>query len=165
MKAYGVYYAAHREEIKARSKVYGDAHKKEKAAWAKAYRIANPDKTKARDKAYRTANREKRNSYHKIWHAENRESQGVYHRAYLKTPRGKIGKSKADAHRHRSYGYNILNIYFPGSVGHHINDFDVVFIPENIHQSCLSGPDKESHRKKIMVIYGTLENMIAGSST
>ncbi len=77
---------------------------------------------------------------------------------YNHSPKGKILRAKQRALRKR-YGYNMLNVYFPGSVGHHVNDMDVVFIPEEIH-STAHRPNKERHRKEILEYYGNIENMI-----
>ncbi len=77
---------------------------------------------------------------------------------YRKTPAGKI-VSAVNHSKRRSYGYNMLNVYFLGSHGHHINDIDVVFIPGDIHVR-FNNINKNTHRKNVLNYYGSLENML-----
>lgn len=128
--------------------------------------VAFPNSVKrAKDKTYR---------YKSSWcrkctnaKTRNRESWKIYKKIYdkkwIKTENGKLSRRKTHSEqkaKRKKYGYNMLNVYFPGSVGHHINDMDVVFIPENIHVSCYCGKNKELHRKKLLDLYGNIENMI-----
>jgi len=85
----------------------------------------------------------------------------VYCHLEMKMERAIKHTSRSQAKKRR-YGFNMLNVYFPGSAAHHVNDFDVVFIPNVIHSSFGGGKNKELHRKKAMDLYGSLENMING---
>jgi len=74
--------------------------------------------------------------------------------------RARIYDAKCRHRRQNNYGFNMLNVYSPSFHGHHVNDFDVVFIPAEIHLRYNGGTNKELHRKKILEYYGSLENMI-----
>ena len=62
----------------------------------------------------------------------------------------------------RGLDYNPLNESFEGSVMHHINDTDVVFIPKKIHLKFNGNryTTIEQHRNKILNYYGSLKRMI-----
>lgn len=51
--------------------------------------------------------------------------------------------------RRQNLGYNELNDKFPGSVGHHINKNDVIYIPEEIHKSIQHKQGDEVSMSKI----------------
>lgn len=57
-------------------------------------------------------------------------------------------KHKKHCKHHRKLGYNTLNERFDGSVGHHIDDDTVIFIPEDLHLKCMY-PDKDIHRSLV----------------
>lgn len=80
-------------------------------------------------------------------------------RKYYQTPKGKEIIGRKDAKR-RKLGFNLLNDNFPNSVGHHINDNDVVYILEDIHLYCYAGHDVDKHRKLVLEFYGSLDNMV-----
>ena len=58
-------------------------------------------------------------------------------------------RKKANTKRRRELGYNPLNEKFPGSVGHHINKNDVVYIPEELHKSIPHRQEDEESMKEI----------------
>lgn len=110
------------------------------------------------DKIYFTKNIEKRHVQQKAWrelHKEERKSLRMANRDKLR-----LGKRIRNVRRRKNLGYNMLNTYFVGSAGHHINDVDVVFVPENVHASLCAGPNKELHREWVMNWYGDLDNMV-----
>ena len=100
--------------------------------------------------------------------ATNRKKQATYEktekgkenkRKFRTSPKGRIMRKKAKSKRKRGMGFIQLNKPFIGSVAHHINDQEVVHIPELIH---VMGRDKtrEKHRKMILDYYGSIDNMI-----
>jgi len=146
------YYLAHREDALAREKRY-------RQSWTSAQK----ERRIAYDKAYHFAHREKRAEQHKIWSAAHpRQDRRAQQKIYRTKNRDRLrlGKKIRNAKRYRNLDYNMLNVSFPGSIGHHINDNDVVFIPANIHVSFSAGPKKNFHRERIMNYYGDLDNMI-----
>lgn len=54
---------------------------------------------------------------------------------YDQSEKGKIVKARIYARRKRDLGYNSHNNRFDGCEGHHLNKTDVLFIPEELHQS------------------------------
>ena len=135
-------------------------------AWAKKYRASEHF---IRRKSYRQECGHKYYEKHRAAILEQcskyaktpvgKEVQSRAQKKYRKTDQGKRS-SRMGASKRRNYGYNMLNVYFPGSVGHHINDMDVVFIPGDIHLSCCVYGNKERHREFVMNRYGDLDNMI-----
>ena len=124
------------------------------------WRKENPELNKVRRKKYyknhseqikeRMKENYKKNSEYckkkmKKWYRKNPDKISIYHS------------------KRRKLGYNILNTYFENSVGHHVNNNDVVYIPENIHLSCLAGHSRDFHRQRVLNYYGSLENMIQGN--
>lgn len=83
------------------------------------------------------------------------EKERQYHKEH-------IGESHEDRDylRRRELGSNFLNEYFEGSVKHHINDNDVIYIPGEIHRK-FSDPflSSEEHRLLVLDYYGSIENM------
>jgi len=160
---------------------YRKLHNEELRAYKKAWRLRNPEKVKEshrrwfseNGKSWYRKNREKVIAKTKKWQANHSDGVRILQargnarrgREYMakwcesNPDKVKMGNVKNQAKR-RSYGYNMLNIYFLDSVGHHINNMDVVFIPENVHISCYAGPRKEKHREQIMNYYGDLDNMV-----
>lgn len=89
--------------------------KEQKATTGKAWALANPEKMKA----YGTTTGSR--ATNDKWHAEHPESMALARR-----------KIKA---KRRVLGFNPLNSPFPNCEGHHINDRDVIYIPEDMHKS------------------------------
>lgn len=92
-----------------------------------------------------------------------RYSKTEKHKAQMKrfrlSPKGRIVRRRAKLKRQKGFGFNPLNKIFIGAVGHHVNNQDIVYIPEMIHnmaRNCSRG----IHRKVVLEHYGSLENMI-----
>lgn len=90
---------------------------------------------------------------------KGREYCNEYSRRYKTTKKGKLNSRRYYTKRRRKMGFNPLNGAFEGSVWHHVNDVDVVAIPESVHRR-LGRSDAELHRKLILEYYGSLEAMI-----
>jgi len=95
-------------------------------------------------------------SDHKLYREARREQFGVslcrYHRCREEGHRVSYA-------RQRGMGFVALNEYFSGSIGHHVNDFDVVYIPREVHQLYTFGRCGKTHRELVMNYYGNIENM------
>jgi hypothetical protein len=61
--------------------------------------------------------------------------------------------SKARARR-RTFGFVPLNSPFEGCVGHHINDHDVIYIPEELHRSIFHNQTAGQGMKEINALAG-----------
>lgn len=164
-----------RGKINAAGKIYYQINREKKDAYSKAWAKANPEKRKLTQTRSYQKNLEKVKAASKIWIKNNPEKVRISKAKFYRANSEKVNaesRARQKAHpekeaarrnlRRRTYGYNMLNIYFPGSIGHHINDVDVVFIPENIHLSCYAGHNKKLHRERAMNLYGNLEKMIQG---
>lgn len=68
----------------------------------------------------------------------------------------KIIEKKCKSKRERNYGYNVIypNIINEKVVSHHINDNDVVYIPEDLHQLYGGKNHRENLNYIIKQIYG-----------
>ena len=126
---------------------------------SKEYRKNNPEEKRKAVNKWANNNSEKALKIKLNWAKNNPEKIKESIKKWCRSEKGKIATRKYRARR-RNYGYNMLNTYFPDSVGHHINDVDVVFIPRNIHLTCGGTINKELHRKKVFDFYGNIENMI-----
>jgi len=72
------------------------------------------------------------------------------YKRFFKTEKGRIARKKQNAKR-RNFGFNIIykNI-FPDCIDiewHHINNNDVIALPNKIHREMACGHDAEKHRK------------------
>jgi len=154
-----VWRTAHRKEIRAYRKVYNAAHREERKTYNKAWRAAHREEKKIYQKAYRVVHRKEIKAYRVAHRGEHSACIKTWNAAHPEKRSAIGGRSKA---KRRNYEYNVLNDYFLGAVGHHVTDTEVVYIPGNVHVSCSYGSQKEKHRKKVMSLYGGLENMIQG---
>lgn len=138
-------YIKNREKYLKHSKEYRKTHKEEVRQWGKEWRRENSE----RIKKYRETHSE-----------EIRIHKKEYSARYNKTKKGKIAQAKRKM-RYRELKFNPLNELFENSVWHHINDVDVVAIPEEVHLKT-KYPNREIHRKLVLEYYGSIENMING---
>lgn len=76
------YYAAHREEMKAKFREYSKTHKEERAEYNKAYRAANKDKIDNKRKEYYNENRERILENKKEYYIANRAEILKYKKEY-----------------------------------------------------------------------------------
>jgi hypothetical protein len=78
-------------------------------------------------------NKERRSEVNKKWYKNNKKRILEISKEWKENNPIKVKKHKAK--RQRELGFNPLNKRFPGSVAHHTNRNDVVFIPEELHRS------------------------------
>lgn len=103
----------------------------------KQYYQNNKKQISRRSKEYRQDNREKITKQKKEYRLNNREKISEHRRQYYKTSVGKTTINRSISKRKRNFGYNVLNpqdATNPEYVGHHINNIDVLFIPEELHK-------------------------------
>ena len=86
---------------------------------------------KDRGASFAFTNAESVKRYHKTHNKEHCICQAKYD----KTSKGKTVKARSIAKRKRELGFESINEHFPGGVWHHINENDVICIPEELHQS------------------------------
>jgi len=124
-------------------------------------------------KKYYSENKEKNHSDMKIWREQNKDHLKNYEkelrpnkeqrasdskyrqRRWRKTEKGKI-HNKRHNHKRRQLGCNEL---FPNildesecPISHHVNDTDVVWIPDDIHRLFNYSPDVIIHRENLLPI-------------
>ncbi len=93
-------------------------------------------------------NREISNKYKKEWLKERPGYRTKVSDKYSRSPRGRISAHKKHSKR-KNLGFNPLNEPFKNSNGHHINLNDVIYIPENIHESISHNVFKGRNMEKI----------------
>lgn len=110
-------------------------HREEAIERNRVWREENPERAKQISHDWREKNKERLDIYHKNWIKNNPEKvKCITKRCSKNNPN--IQKRK-NAKRRRNLGFNPLNTKFPGSVGHHINRNDVIYIPEELHKSVI----------------------------
>ena len=110
-----------RKELENRRYICKDCALKQKLAWKKT---------------------EKGKLNNRKWNNNNKRKQARHEGRYrLKE---KIYKIK----RERDLGFIPLNEKFDGSVAHHINNNEIIYIPEEIHKKC-SYPNRDIHRQLV----------------
>jgi len=189
------YYQDHREELLKSGNQYYQSHKKKKAKYGKQYRQTYKKEIAERNKQYYQEHceelsakaklryqdhKQKRAERFKKYYQDNREKIKKHvnqyrqmhrkevrrrNRQYSKTEKGREARIRGWNKRQRKLGFNPLNNWFPGSVGHHINDIDVVYIPEELHTRFYTSHDVQRHRNLVLEYYGNIENMINDSKT
>lgn len=104
-----------------------------------------------------------RNKTNNPMHNESSKMKAAKKHKGVRPPNYIDGKSRL-RHSAKRRGMHVLvvwNRWFPKSHLHHINNTECVYIDSKIHYSC-NHPNQETHRQKVMAIYRTLDNMIAG---
>jgi len=141
-------------------KRYHAENKESRAIINKQWRLKNKEHLARYMRKWQLENAESLAEYNHNWRNNNHEAVRTRERLYSQTPEGKIINKRTCLRRHRNLGFNPLNKKFKGSVGHHINQDDVVYIPREIHLRHYHGTYTEQHRKEILDFYGSLENML-----
>jgi len=72
------YYLEHKEELKAKQKIWRETHKEQWNGYNKKWRKSNPDDVRERAKKYRTENRDKINKKRRENHFKYKEKQKEY---------------------------------------------------------------------------------------
>ncbi len=109
------YKLKHREQIRGNQKRWREKHPEEAKLASKNWQLAHPEQKKARTRK---------------WAKEHPESL----RKYRQTPKGREVFMK-NVYQRRNLGFVPLNKYFEGSVGHHINTEQIIYMPEELHKS------------------------------
>ncbi len=112
------------------NKRYYKDHKKEIAEYKKQWYQEHP----GYQKEYKQENEDHIKEYNKQYAIENKEKILENNRKYKKTPDGKITSMKYIAKRRRELGYNPLNEWFEGCEGHHLDNVNIIHVPEDLHQ-------------------------------
>jgi len=137
---------SHREEMKAYDKSYYLAHQEKKKAYGKdygkTYYETHCEEIKVKTNAYKLAHREEVSFYAREYRLAYKEKVKTCKNAYMQTPAGKETNRRRKAKR-RQFGFIILNDWFEGSEGHHIDKERVVYIPKELHKSIWHSVTKE----------------------
>lgn len=134
-KAYmKVWWLAHKEQTQASKKAYYQAHCEHLSAYQKVYRLAHLEQVAVYNKAYRLTYPEQIRKQQKVWYLANLEQVKKTQKAYNQTPIGKRAIRKHNAKR-KQLGFIPLNDWFEGSVGHHIDKEQVIYMPVESHNS------------------------------
>lgn len=101
------------------------------------YRNNNKERKSETSKQWYEINKKHRLKTSKQWRENNKKrTSDIIRQWQLNNPeKYNIICKRKNNKRKRNLGYNPLNIKFEGSVGHHINNNDVVYIPREIHKS------------------------------
>ena len=175
----------YQEKNKQRMEVYREEHHEEILMQMKDYRLSHSDEIKAQRKQFRTTNKkyikiqkkvdyeknkpkakERMQRYYKLYgvaikanlrniYRQDPNTYKTRSKKYRRTDIGKINKSRSDAKRNRELGYNPLNEYTEGTVGHHIDNTNVIFIPEDIHTSSTHSQNDNETMTKINILAWT----------
>lgn len=122
-----------KEKIAKRKKLWSDSHKEELKIKHAEWHKNNKKEVKQKRAKYYADNREYFRIRNAKWRENNRRYKNSIDRIWKQNNPIKVRKSIA--RRKRELGYNPLNKKFEGSVGHHINKNDIIYIPEHIHKS------------------------------
>ena len=129
---------------------------------SKKYRLDNREAILKKHKQWLINNPKKVKGYMRVWYLEHREeilkeqklryldNEGRARQYYLNNkerilkklllwkkdnPEKQAAASRKHDHKRRNLGFFPLNKYFQGSVGHHISQNFVIYMPEEIHRS------------------------------
>ena len=130
------YYKEHKEQINKQHKRYYQEHKKAIKKYTKKWYEKNRDRLIIQSIKYNKKHRDSCSKSIKKWQSKNPEKVRLYNR-------------KTKNKRKRELGYIELNEKTYGTVGHHIDNNHVLYIPEEIHRQC-NHPDRETHRKLVL---------------
>ena len=127
------YYIKNRENILQKTKQYTKEHYQQAIQRSKQWQEDNPDKVKEIQKRYIEKYPEKVKEAYKKWKNKNPEYDKQWR--ILNPEKAHIIDIKSYNKRKRRLGFNPLNKYFEGSVAHHINKDDVIYISEENHRN------------------------------
>lgn len=96
---------------------------------------------------WRGRNGEQNRETQRQWRRNNPKKTLEYMKKYRRTDKGKRYMRKCNARR-KGYGFREINYWSIGTVGHHINDDEIVYIPGIVHRMFQTG-EKEKHRELI----------------
>ena len=129
------YHQNNKERENIRSKQYHQKNKKKCNIISKQYHHTHKGKCNMASRQYHQCHREKCNTNSRKYYQTHKEEYKTRYRQYYHTAHGRFVINRAKAERKRDLKYNELNIWFKGSVGHHMNRNDVIYIPVELHRS------------------------------
>ncbi len=138
------YYAANSEQGKKLSRAWAEDNPKRVKEIDRAWREANPKKAKAQNLAWAEANPEQGRRRSREWSAAHPEVSS----AYRQSPEGKVAGARSYARR-KHFGYEPVNQWFDGCNGHHMNETDIIYIPEGLHKSVSHSVLQDRNMKQI----------------
>lgn len=137
------YYQSNKEVLLEKMKQYNQLHKEQITESNNKWIKSNPEYYKQ----YYQNNRERLLESGRQWYKDHPE----HGKQYYQTPNGKISRKTAIAKRKRELGYDIINkndINNLNYVGHHLDKINVLYIPEELHNSIRhKQSDKKSMQK------------------
>lgn len=99
------------------------------------YVIANRESGRRRQAKWRKANQDKVREYDAKWRKDNQEHKREYNAEWRKVnPESVAQTSRKSKSRRKGMGFKPLNDVFEGSQGHHVNNDQVIYIPEEMHR-------------------------------
>jgi len=108
---------------------------------SKEWKMNNPERVKIHSERYRQKHKTKIAEYQEEYMKQYRKdnpgyNNSEYNKQWRRDNPGKMREIyKRKANNRRDLGFNPLNEYFEGSDAHHINKRDVIYIPQELHQS------------------------------
>ncbi len=87
----------------------------------------------------------------KEYSAKNKARIITYKRKYRRTLKGKESNAKQYAKHQRTLGYNPLNSVFQGCNGHHLDNINVINIPQDLHTTIPHRQNCEDQMNKINI--------------
>ncbi len=135
-------YNSYSDRCKQPNKEYRDSHKEQERLRAKEYRLNNQPKIKEYSRKYiksdkYRASRKEHPEWDKKYYQKNklkiRKKQKIYSNKYRKTETCKL-KQKECKSKRRDFEFVPINNYFEGSVAHHIDKKNVIFVSKEINR-------------------------------
>lgn len=101
-------------------------------------KYARSEKGKATNARYAQSKKGKiaksRGAVHHARTAKGKITDARKHACYAQTEKGKITEARHQAKR-KEFGFEMINDWFEGCEGHHIDKENVLFIPAELHKS------------------------------
>jgi len=147
------YYIEHREQLLQQWKNYYIEHREQrKNYYLKNETMVDREKRLESCRKWYINNKKNKSQYQKQYNENHQEQKSKYNKQYYENNREKAIEQKKQWNkdnpektkeiyarhknkRERNLGFNPLNIFFKGSVAHHINKNDVIYIPKDIHKN------------------------------
>ena len=126
------YYQKNKKNIILYQKKYQKNNKEKISLQKKQYNTVHKEKIYLQKKQYNYNHKKERALWAKEYYIINKNTILLKNKKYLQTPIGKLADRKKHAKR-KEYGYNELNKWFPGCVGHHMNKNDIIYVPPEIN--------------------------------
>lgn len=135
------YNILNKEKRNTASKAYYETHKDEKRVWGKKYYQDNKGKVSVRQKING-----------KIYQKSHKEEIHIRNKMWRKTPQGRISGNKCKAKRRREYECEPMNLRFDYSHSHHLDYKNVIYVPNNLHNSIRHNQKDEESMTRINIL-------------